>query len=515
MPDILLVTLNARYHHASFALRYLQANLAELEERCELLEGTLEDRPIDVVERIVARSPRIVGFSVYIWNATPTLEVVRLLRRVLPTVHIVVGGPEVSYEWDDQELVKLADTLITHEGEVAFRELCRTVLAGESPSRKVIAGGQPPTDQLALPYRLYSDRDIRERTLYVEASRGCPFRCEFCLSSLDKSTRYFPLDSLLAELDDLYRRGARQFKFIDRTFNLKGDVSQRLLDFFWERLEPNLFVHFEMVPDRFPPELREAIRRFPAGTLQFEIGIQTFDPEVQKRISRRQDMEKLADNFRFLRQETGVHIHADLIVGLPGETVEQFGRGFEQLLELEPQEVQVGILKRLRGTPIIRHTEEFGMVYSPSPPYEVLSTSAIPFAEMMKMKRFARVWDVVANRGRLPRSLRRLLGGAPFANFVAFSEWLSPRLGTRDMAFARLAEHLFRYLVEVRGEELLPTAQDVLQDYTADGTRHPPGFLYEHPDIPRAMLEDARRRSPVEPTTGGPERQKRHLLSRS
>jgi hypothetical protein len=502
MPDIVLATLNARYHHASFALRYLHANLQELQVRCELLEGVLEDRPLDFVERILALQPRILGLSVYIWNAVQSLEVVRLLRRVAPDLKIVLGGPEVTYEWQDQEIVQLADHLILHEGEIAFRELCRQLLRGEVPS-KVLPGGQPPTDQLVLPYRLYTDRDLQERTVYVEASRGCPFRCEFCLSSLDKATRYFPLDTLLEELDDLYKRGARQFKFIDRTFNLKLETSQKLLDFFWERWQPGLFVHFEMVPDRFPEELRTAIQRFPAGALQFEIGIQTFDPEVQKRISRRQDMGRLQDNFRFLRQHTGVHIHADLIVGLPGETAEQFAAGFDQLVQLAPQEIQVGILKRLRGTPIIRHTEEWGMVYSPSPPYEVLSTSAIPFPEMMRLKRFARVWDVVANRGRFPRTLPRLLGDQPFGNFVTFSEWLVQRMGTKDMAFVRLAESLYDYLLQ-RGEPLLETSQDMLDDFTAGGARNAPGFLHNRPGVPSAMLQ--------RPKAGTlPKRQQAHL----
>ncbi len=511
LSDILLVALNARYHHTSFALRYLKANLRELEERCELLEFTLEERALDCVEKILQHQPRLVGFSVYIWNTTQTLEIVRVLRKIRPDLPIVVGGPEVSYEWDQQEIVRLADYLITHEGEIAFRNLAQQILNGQPPQQKVLAGGQPPIEQIALPYRLYSDHDLQHRVVYVEASRGCPFRCEFCLSSLDKLVRYFPIENLLRELETLLQRGARQFKFIDRTFNLKLEVSQQLLGFFLERYTPDLFVHFEMVPDRFPEELRQLVAQFPPGAVQFEIGIQSFDSEVQKAISRRQDMPKLEENLIYLRTQTGVHIHADLIVGLPGETTQQFGKGFNRLVQLNPQEIQVGILKRLRGTPILRHDQEYAMLYSDSPPYEVLSTSTIAFSEMMEMKRFARFWEAVANRGRFPRTLPILLSSSPFQCFLDFTRWALPRMKTtREMPHLKLAEMLFTYLIDELQLELLPTAEAMLLDFTEDGKRHPPGFLYEHPDIPREMLKTAKTQAP---TRTLPERQARHLAA--
>ncbi|MBT9588775.1 DUF4080 domain-containing protein [bacterium] len=506
------MALNARYQHTSFALRYLKANLQEMEERCELLEFTLEDRPLDCVEKLLALQPSLIGFSVYIWNVAAILEILRLLRRVAPEVVVVLGGPEVSYEWDQQEIVALADYLVTHEGEVALRELCRQLFRGERPDQRVIAGGQTDLESISLPYRLYSDQDLAHRVIYVEASRGCPFRCEFCLSSLDKAVRYFPLPQLLEELQAMFDRGARQFKFIDRTFNLRLEVSQQLLQFFLDRYVDGLFVHFEMVPDRFPTELREIVAQFPAGAVQFEIGIQSFDEEVQKRISRRQDMLKLEENLRYLRRDTGVHVHADLIVGLPGETVEQFAAGFDRLVQLGPQEIQVGILKRLRGTPILRHDLQFSMVYSPSAPYEILTTGAIPFAQMMEMKRFARVWDVVANRGRFPRSLPLLLGDSAFARFMAFTSWALERIGgTREMAHLKLAEVLFEYLVDRLGLPLIPTAEAALADYTEGNRRHPPGFLYARSEIPREML---RPKPPGSgPTHPLPSRQARHLAA--
>ena len=208
---------------------------------------------------------------------------------------------------------------------------------------------------LALPYDEYTEEDLAHRVVYVEASRGCPFRCAFCLSALDRTAWAFDLPRFLAALERLYRRGARRFKFVDRTFNLKVDAAAQILQFFLDRLAADgagLFVHFELIPDHLPARLRELVARFPAGVLQFEVGVQTFDPQVQARIQRTQDDARTEANLRWLVQHSRAHVHADLIFGLPGETLAGFARGFDRLLALGPQEIQLGVLKRLRGTPL-------------------------------------------------------------------------------------------------------------------------------------------------------------------
>ncbi len=287
--------------------------------------------------------------------------------------------------------------------------------------------------------------------IYVEASRGCPFTCEFCLSSLDIPVRAFPLDAFLASMQRLLDRGATQFKFVDRTFNLHLPTSMGILTFFLDRWREGLFLHFEMVPDRLPEQLRALIRRFPQGAVQFEVGIQTFDDTTSKNISRRQNLDRLEDNFRFLREQTGVHIHADLIVGLPGEGMESFGRGFDRLVRLGPQEIQVGILKRLRGTPIVRHDAEYAMIYAPQPPYEILATRDIAFPDMQRMRRFARYWDLVANSGNFTTTLMLLWqdGASPFAQFLRFSDWLRITLNrTHMIALHVIAQSLFDFLTQ-------------------------------------------------------------------
>jgi radical SAM superfamily enzyme YgiQ (UPF0313 family) len=261
MPDVVLATLNARFIHASFGLRYLRANLGELRPRSEILEFTIQERPLDVAEQILAREPRIVGLGVYIWNVAPTTELVALLKRLRPDLVVVLGGPEVSHETDKQEVVRLADHTIAGEADLAFAALCRDLLAGRPPPAKVIAAPLPALGALALPYDEYADADIAHRLVYVEASRGCPFECEFCLSSLDVPVRQFPLEAFLAALDRLFARGVRHFKFVDRTFNLNLAVSRAILEFFLARLRPGLFLHFEMIPDRLPAGPARAHRK--------------------------------------------------------------------------------------------------------------------------------------------------------------------------------------------------------------------------------------------------------------
>ena len=422
MADIVLTTLNAKYIHAAFGLRYLLANLGDLKSRACLVEFDIQQQPLDVVEVLLARRPEIVGFGVYIWNVAQTTQVIATLKRVRPDLTVILGGPEVSFEVEAQEIVRLADYVITGEADLEFAGICAQLLAGHSPPQKIIAAEPPDLNRLTLPYDLYTEDDVAHRVIYVEASRGCPFSCEFCLSSLDIPVRQFPLPALLDALQRLLDRGVKQFKFVDRTFNLSIGVSKTILQFFHERHRPGQFVHFEMIPDRLPDSLRDVIARFAPGALQFEVGIQTFNPEVSRLISRRQDYDKLADNFHFLRGQTGVHVHADLIVGLPGESVESFAAGFDRLVALDPQEIQVGILKRLRGTSIIRHDAEWQMVYNPDPPYEILRNKLIDFATMQRLRRFARYWDLVGNSGNFVETTP-LIWGATASPFAAFLRW--------------------------------------------------------------------------------------------
>src|ERR1039458_10036392 len=235
MSQIVLTTLNARYIHAAFGLRYLLANLGPLRQQACLVEFDLQQRPLEVVESILAQDPQIVGLGVYIWNVSQATEVLAALKRVRPQVTVVLGGQEVSYETEEQEIVRLADYVITGEADLKFAEVCGDLLHGQRPAAKIIAADVPDLARLQLPYDFYNDDDVAHRVIYIEASRGCPFTREFCLSSLDVPVRQFPLAPLLAAADKLLQRGVRQFKFVDRTFNLNIAASRRVLEFFLER----------------------------------------------------------------------------------------------------------------------------------------------------------------------------------------------------------------------------------------------------------------------------------------
>ena len=508
MADVLLTTLNARYAHAAFGLRYLLANLPPpLRGRAEIVEFDVNQRPVDVLEVILARRPTIVGVGVYIWNVEQATRLVADLKRVRPEVTVVLGGPEVSHETDRQEIVAHADYVVTGEADLAFAELCEKLLSGRRPLAKVTPAQLPEFSHLALPYDLYTDEDLAHRVVYVEASRGCPFRCEFCLSSLDVPVRNVPLEPFLGHMQRLLDRGCRRFKFVDRTFNLNLNVGRSILEFFLERYAPGLFLHFEMIPDRLPEALRGPIRQFPPGALQFEVGVQTFNEEVSARISRRQDNDKVEQNLRFLREETGVHVHADLIVGLPGETVDSFAAGFDRLVGLGPQEIQVGMLKRLRGTAIVRHVAEFGMAYSPHAPYEVLQTRDVDFATMQRLRRFSRYWDLVVNSGNFVETAPLVWQGAsPFGRFIEFADRLYERMGkSHAIALHHLAEFLFRHLVET-GHDAGEVAASMWRDYRRGGRADCPEFLRDH--VPEGQRRAARRER-LEASV--PPRQARHL----
>ena len=482
MAEIVLATLNARWTHASMGLRCLMANLGPLRARARIEEATIATPLDDVVARLLAGSPRVIGLGVYIWNVERTTELVRRLRAEAPAAKLALGGPEVSHETDAQEIVRLADHVVTGSAELAFATLARQLLDGPRPLQKVVHGGQPALAELELPYALYTDEDLAHRHLYVEASRGCPFKCEFCLSALDRTAWPFELERVLDALASLYARGARRFRFVDRTFNLKAATGRAILDFFLARIEaaPDepLFVHFELVPDHLPDALKEAIVRFPPGALQFEIGIQTWNPEVQARISRRQDDAKAEANLRWLREHTSAHLHVALIVGLPGEDLASFGRGFDRLYAIGPHEIQVGILKRLRGAPIARHADAFAMRFAARAPYEVLETSTLSSHALARIARFARYWDLYGNSGRFARSLPMLLGDAPFARFMAFSDALWARTGaTHGRSLESWAEALHARLIAEPALDPGAVEAALRADYAQSGASGRPAFM--------------------------------------
>lgn len=425
---LVLATVNAGFVHPSHGLRCLAAALRRVGAPFALEEGTRREGMGALARRIARHGPDVVALSVSIWNHADSMELLPHLRSSLPRARIIIGGPEPTWLPAGHALLESADAVARGEADLGFPEMSAALLGGE--------GGRewsfepPDLDRVALPYDEYSEPDLARKFAYLESSRGCPYGCEFCLSSVQPDVRLFPLDALFPAWDALVDRGALRLKFIDRTFNLELGRSREILRFWRARMRPGMVMQVEIVPDRIQEELFPLIASFPAGSLRVEAGVQSYDRATLASISRSQDLDATDLNIGRLAA-AGAVVHADLIAGLPGEGLESFGRGLDRLRAAGPAEIQVGVLKRLPGAPIARHDEARAMRYSPDPPYEVLSTGAIPEADMDRLKRFAKYWELVVNRGRYPEIVAALAEprGPIFEAFLSFSDFLWHRLG--------------------------------------------------------------------------------------
>jgi len=469
MKDIILTTINAKWIHPSLALRLLKANLGALEDRCEIIEFALRQPLCEKTEPLLAANPQILGISVSIWNHLATIELLKELNKswteeTKPVV--VLGGPEVSFLPFDAEIFYYADYVICGEGENAFRVLCETLLAeaGELTTRlltqkfsKFIPAEPVNLSEIKSAYHLYSNDDLEKKLVYVEASRGCLFNCEFCLSAVktenseqkkENRVREFPVDMFLSEMDILIQRGVKTFKFLDRTFNSNIKRALYIMDFFLKKIEERkeagqpLVVHFEMTASLFLPELLDKLRLFPSGSLRLEIGIQTLNKETASHIGRIINPEKELEALRFLREKTNAIIHVDLIAGLPGEDIISFGKGFDRLwtaLCIEEAfplpdnqaafnsghiEIQLGILKLLPGALISRHNDSFSMSYNKLPPYDIEESSSMSVDDLKRIKNFARFWEIIVNRGLIKITYKPV-----FNSFLDLSDKLFAHFG--------------------------------------------------------------------------------------
>ena len=461
MKDIVLTTINAKWIHPSLALRLLKANLGALEDSCQIIEFALRQPLAEKLEPFLSGSPKILGISVSIWNHTATIEFLKECSPPKPI--IILGGPEVSHLPEDAEIFKYADYVIRGEGEIAFKSLCEDILAGKQDNKKFINAQPVELNNIKTAYHLYTDEDVQKKLIYIESNRGCPFHCDFCLSAVKtvNSVREFPLEPFLAEMETLIKRGVKTFKFLDRSFNININRALQIIEFFLEKINqpsslsstsassaslhsegmlrpcvkssvnPSIVVHFEMVPSLLTVQLNEALLRFPPGSLRLEIGFQTLNPQIASLIKLPGNIDLNA--LKYLRENSNAIIHADLIAGLPGENLESFGKGFDILwsilggqnaAEQCSIEIQLGILKQLPGSPISRHNENYAMSYNSQPPYEIEETSVIKYDDMLRIKNFARFWEILVNRG-----LIKLDNKPVFWKFMALSDALFEKFG--------------------------------------------------------------------------------------
>ncbi|MCL1815327.1 MAG: radical SAM protein [Treponema sp.] len=484
MAVIVLCTINAKWIHPSFALRLLAANLSPEFHSVRILEFALRQPPEEKTAALMAEEPKILALSVSVWNHGATLELLRILEKKWSGGSrpvIVLGGPEItglagppdpvdSPEEQSEGLAIFfyADFVVTGEGEAVFAELCRTVLNDPADAKKrygkFIHAGRVNLSVIKNGYNFYTSEDLRQKLIYVESSRGCPYACAFCQSSRKPGTgespvREFPLKPFLADLKNILQRAAgsektRTLKFLDRSFNVNLPRAMAILDFcllnsIGEANVPNykngLQFHFEMVPSLFPVELRNMLARFPPESIRLEIGIQSLNPQTCSQIKRDSNPEEELEVLRFLRKNTNAILHVDLIAGLPGEDLDSFGRGFDRLwMALSgggnnagknkmPFEIQPGILKILPGTPmyVMLKDGSFPAICSKTAPYEVIETRCLPVSDMEKIKNFARFWEIIVNRRAFPVLLSRIVpSGTPvFHRFMKLSKKFFDRFG--------------------------------------------------------------------------------------
>ena len=464
-PDILLVAVNARYSHCAYAAWSLQANLGRFAQSAAILEVDLDIQPLQLASQIAEASPRIVSFTVYLWNVRIVENVVHILRAIAPQIRLVAGGPEITADYPAAELF---DAVVVGEGETALRTLCErwlsttddgaplqpTAYSLQSPPN-IVAAPPEPLETLALPYHLYTDADLVHRTVYVESSRGCPHACSYCTSA-GTGLRLIPLGRLLPAFDALWQRGLRRFKFLDRSFNAPVAHAAALLDFFFARVTPDTRLHFEINADHLHESVASRFASFPKDTLHLETGVQTLNPRVAAAIGRSADTATTLANLRFLTHSTRAVVHADLIFGLPGEDEASFASGFNSLLAAcDPPEVQVNLLKVLPGTRLAREAGRLGFAFNCEPPYEVLRSDAMDFATLMGIQCFARCWELVHNRNRFPNAVHALHAACNGETYWAYKA-LAVRIHAGEGKFfaiglPRLARYLHAHLVETFG----------------------------------------------------------------
>ncbi len=438
--QVVLAALNARYSHSSLALRYLRRYCERQFPDLETVEFNINQSPRLILGELAKRKPDVLGFSCYIWNIELILPLLRQLRKVLPGTTIILGGPEVSFDveyWLTEH--EAIDYIIAGEGEEALRRFleeyarCGGRLGAENlasvPGLAYRTGGgavvqnpAQPLDLAALPPIYQGDlADLQDKIVYFETTRGCPFRCAYCLSSVMGPVRAFPLDRAKEELAALAAAGVQQVRFVDRTFNYDARRAYELLEFMIGRDTTTRF-QLEVGGDLLTEPILELLTRAPENRFQFEIGVQSTNPATLEAISRRSDLGRLAEAVRFLKEKTTVIVLLDLIAGLPEEGFWRFGKSFDFVYNLKPDRIHLGFLKLLRGSRLREEAESFGCVFTDEAPYEVLYTKDLSFGELQRLKIIEDLVEKYYNP-RFEHSLAYLLreGRSPFAFFNEFA----------------------------------------------------------------------------------------------
>jgi radical SAM superfamily enzyme YgiQ (UPF0313 family) len=463
---ILLVSLDSKFIHANLAVRYLRNFVLDDGFDIEIKEFTINQKEDYIIGELYNSNADIFCFSCYIWNIEYIKEIAIILKEAMPNIKILCGGPEVSFEVQKfMEEETYVDYVISGEGEIPFKEFLHQIHSKKPKFKKVnglsyrenesiiINRNIEPVQNLdIIKYPYLEDDSFEEKIIYYESSRGCPFSCSFCMSSIDKTMRNFSLKRVEEDLGKLLKTNARQIKFVDRTFNANYKRSMEIMEFIKNNNPKNMNIHFEITADIINEEFLNYLINMPVNMFQFEIGIQSLNEETLCEINRHMDIQKVYNVVSKIQENNNIHMHLDLIAGLPYENYESFKKSFDGIHALNVEKIQLGFLKVLKGTKIYEDKEKHKIKYRKTAPYETYCTKYITLGEMLKLKQIEELVDKYYNEKYFEKSLHYIIKNmfteSPFEFYEEFSEyWQTNDLYKISHGRKKLYEIIYKYMV--------------------------------------------------------------------
>ncbi|MBT2683626.1 B12-binding domain-containing radical SAM protein [Bacillus sp. ISL-37] len=490
--NIVLTTLNAKYIHTNLAIRYLKA-YAQPEYDVKLVEYTIKDPAINIVSDLIQKQPDVIGFSCYIWNIEETIKVIKMIKKINPEIKIIAGGPEVTYDVQDwMKEVPEFDFIVIGEGEQTFKQLLSAISSGtdftavpgiayrnDESIRTNPQQNKLDLKDLPSPYRFEADLPhLSKRVTYLETSRGCPFSCQFCLSSIEVGVRYFDREKVKEDIRYLMANGAKTIKFVDRTFNISRSYAMEMFRFLIDEHLPGTVFQFEITADIMRPEVIEFLNQeAPAGLFRFEIGVQSTNDYTNELVMRKQNFDKLKRTVTMVKEGGKIDQHLDLIAGLPEEDYQSFKKTFNDVFAMRPEELQLGFLKMLRGTGLRLRADQHDYVYMDHSPYEILGNNVLDFNDIIKIKQVEDVLEKYWNDHRMDLTVEYLVTKvfpSPFDFFQEFGSYWETRGWSRiGHQLEDLFKRLFNFLQE-KGVDNLEAIESLMKyDYLAS-MKHKP-----------------------------------------
>ena len=495
--NIILTAINAKYIHSNLAVYSLKAFVPRYEEEISIREYTINQPLDDILMDLYEAGPDVVCFSCYLWNIQYVEQIITELPKILPDTEIWLGGPEVSYDAPAMlGRYPMVSGIMFGEGEETFRELAeyfheegkelhgiRGIVFRDWDGTVVRNESRPAMDLSSIPFVYEKLENFRNRIIYYESSRGCPFSCSYCLSSVDKCLRFRDIGLVKKELQFFIDHEVPQVKFVDRTFNCRHDHAMAVWEYIREHDRGKTNFHFEIAADLLNEEELRLINSMRPGLIQLEIGVQSVNPRTIREICRRMDLDKVRSNTARIREAGNVHQHLDLIAGLPYENIESFERSFNEVYGMRPEQLQLGFLKVLKGSLMHEKAEEYGILYQDRAPYEVLSTRWLSYGEIIRLKKVEEMVEVYYNSAQFTNTLRRLEGHFPsaFAMYEALGAYYEKN-GLYGMNHSRIARYeiLYRFLCGSGVKNPEEYRQWLTLDlYLRDNVKNRPAFLGE------------------------------------